>query len=1015
VVSVVFADLAGSTELAARLDPERFREVLAAFHGMVAEEVGWSGGVVEGFIGDAVLGVFGTPTSRDDDAIRGIRAALAVVERAGELARDLALPLPLQVRVGVNTGQVAVGTAADRNIVIGAEVNIGARLQQGASPGEVLVGVTTHELARGEVEFGPMRWVPAKGFERELPAWPVLRMLPSAPDRSQIPFVNRRRELALLTDTFQRMRERERAHLVTLLGEPGIGKSRVVEQFIESLPDDVKVLTGRSSAFEEEVTFWPIAQMLYREIGLERGAPEDDVLARLHDLVAEWVGPDEVERNARSLGFAMGLGEEGSADNRYHAAEIRLGVSAMLTGLASRTPVVLVFEDLQDADPLLLDLLEQLVKEARKVALMVICVARWDFLEDRPSWAGGIADAVTLWVERLAPPHATQLAIEAGGLDRDDAERVASHAGGNPLFIVEITGMLLRAERELSPTMIGTSGRLLPATVQAVIAARIDQLSPQARELVRRASVFPRGRFDLQELELVVEPRQQWLAEAEDEELLAPDEERPGVWRFRSDVLRDVAYETLAKRERQRLHLRVANRLAESSELEERYPRTIAFHYEQAARASLDLNPDDRHLAERALEALARAGDQARRRLESGAAADLYERALSLAGHEDTWGPREARIVSMLGETQYWRGEFELAEGSFRRALSIAGDADVVVAHAARFLGDVMLTIHGDDHLAGALLERALEAARRTEEPFVLARTLLMAAWVPYWRRDLEESEFLYREALEVARGTQPTDAWVESRALVGLSSIVSQTGDEREALALGLEALAIGQEAGQPFTSALAHQAAAASLRRLLRLDEALDHAEESVRTLRELGARWELAGALGDRGSIHRLAGRFEEAEVDLREAFVLCRDLRERALVTWIAAEFARTLVHRGDLTGAREVLEDPVARAADHEPGSAAALHLASAVVALASGDRDAALRASLAAAELEAGPKGNPVMHAAVVWWLDALFGTEEAGGAGAVEEARARLEAHGRLQALREPELVRDLLPPQAL
>ena len=1006
VVSVVFADLAGSTALAARLDPERFRDVLAAFHGMVADEIAWHGGVVEGVIGDAVLGVFGTPVARDDDAIRAIRAALAVSERVNELAGDLSLTVPIRVRVGVNTGQVAVGTAADRNIVIGAEVNIGARLQQAAVPGEVLVGPTTHELARGDVEFGEMRLVPAKGFEGELPAWPVLQLRPSSPDRSQIPMVNRRRELTLLSDTFQRARERSRAHLVTLLGEPGIGKTRVADEFVASLPEGVRVLHGRSSAFEEEVTFWPIAQMLYREIGEVRGADPDRVVEKLRDLAASWVDVEEVERTTRALAFALGIGEEGGDDDRYHAAEVRLGVLAMVSGLAREGPVVVVFDDLEEADPLLLDLIEQLVKEARKVPLLVLCVARWEFLEDRPSWAGGVADAVTLWVEPLAPGHATQLAIEAGGLEHDAAERVAAHAGGNPLFIVEITGMLLREERELPPTSVGPSGRILPPTVQAVVAARIDQLSPGARELVRRASVFPRGRFDLHELELIVEPRVAWLEEAEDEELLVRDEDRPGVWRFRSDVLRDVAYDSLAKRERQRLHLRVANRLLESADLEERYPRTIAFHLEQAARAALDLNPTDRTLATRAVDALAHAGDIARKRIETRAAADLYRRALALAGPEESWGTREARIVSLLGEALYWRGDFDKAEEALRRALSMAGDDDGIVAHASRYLADVMLTIRGDDHLAAALFERALEAARRLDEPQVLSRTLLMAGWVPYWRNELDEAEWLFREALAIARAREPHDAWAESRALVGLSSVVSQGGDEEEALALGLEALAIGDEAGQPFTSAAAHQTVAASLRRLLRLHDALAHADEAVRTLRELGARWELAAALGDRGAIHRLAGRLEDAEVDLREAFALCRDLNERALVTWTAAELARTLAQRGDVSAAAELLAEPVARAAEHEPGSASALLTAESLVALANGDRETALAKARAAAAAEEPPGGNAVMHAAALWWIARLFGPEEAGGAEAVAQARARLEAHGRRQSLLEPDLV---------
>ena len=231
VVTVVFVDLAGSTEIASRLDAERFRDVLAAFHSMVADEIVALGGRAEAFIGDAVLGVFGMPLVHADDALRGIRAALAVVRQAERLGPRLGLPLPIRVRVGVNTGQVAVGTATDRNLVIGAEVNVGARLQQAAAPGEILAGDTTHLLTGTAVEFGPMRLIAAKGFEEELPAWSVIE-LAARSLRTQVPMVNRLREMALLSDTFERVEQHERAHLVTLLGEPGIGKSRVVEEFL---------------------------------------------------------------------------------------------------------------------------------------------------------------------------------------------------------------------------------------------------------------------------------------------------------------------------------------------------------------------------------------------------------------------------------------------------------------------------------------------------------------------------------------------------------------------------------------------------------------------------------------------------------------------------------------------------------------------------------------------------------------------------------------------------------------
>ena len=1006
VVTVVFVDLASSTELAGLLDPERYRDVLAAFHGMVQEEISWLGGQTETFIGDAVLGVFGVPISHADDAARAIRSAIDIVGEAEGLGKRLGLPIPMQVRVGVNTGQVAVGGATDRNIVIGVEVNAGARLQQAAQPGQILVGDTTHQLAHSAVEFKERKMIAAKGFEDELAAWPVVK-LSSKSIRSTIRMINRRRELTLLQDTFERVKARERSHLVTLLGEPGIGKSRIVSEFLRRLPEDARVMSGRSSVFEEEVTFGPLAQMVYRQIDEERGAPPQQILAKLNDRVSEWVDPDEVERTVRRLGIVLGLSEE-DEEHRYRAAEVRAGVLSMLTGLAKDGPLVLVFEDLQESDPLLLDLLEQLVKEARRLPLMVICVARWEFLQDRPGWAGGVADAVTLWVEPLTHQHAIDLATEAGDLSRADAERVAQHSGGNPFFIVEITGMLLREERSVPPAGPAPTARLLPPTVQAVIAARIDGLSPAARELVRRASVFPRGQFDLDELAIIVDPAKVLLDEAAEEELLIADEDRPSFWRFRSDVLRDVAYESLAKRERQRLHLRVANRLGEPDRVE-RFPRTIAFHLEHAARAALDLNPWDRSVAERAITALEAAGDLDRRRMRSRAAGELYERALALGGPQDP-SARQAWLLSKLGETQYWLGEFDDAQRSLQRALEIGGDtSDQVTAHACRYLADITLTVRGDGAQAADLFDRSLVASRRLGDPYVLARTLLMAAWVPFWQNDLEPAQAMFREALDVALSNPRRDPWAEARAMVGLAAVVSPMGDEREALAIAREALAIGEDADQEFTVAIARQTIAGSLRRLMELEDALENADAAVATLRGLGARWELAGALGERGAIYRVAGRSEEAETDLREAFLLCLDLRERALITWTASELARTLALHGEVSAAREVLDNPVARSAETEPGSRTSLHVAEATIALASGRPADAARHLASAIAAESGPRGVPNALAAQRYLAGRLFGADAAGGPETLREAEEQLRRNGWLSSIAEAEALQRL------
>ena len=1004
-VTVIFVDLVGSTLLSSQIDPERYREVLNRYYRMVAEELESLRGRAYNFAGDAVVGVFGLQHTHDDDALRAVRAGLGLVDRVGRLGEEIGLPVPLRIRVGIHTGPVAIGSeASEQGLIYGATVNLAARLQQAADPGTVLVSETSYLLSLSQVQYGPMREVEAKGFEDEARAWPVAA-LQRGSGRRTIPLVNRKRELRLLQDAFDGARETRRGHLVTLFGEPGIGKSRVVDEFVAGLPDDAKVLMGRASPFEEDVTFGPLAQILLHEMGEAAHAPPEALRARLEEIVLECTPPNEAKQIVERLCIALGIAGEVRDEKRYRVAEIRSGLLALLRGFSGRGPVVLVLEDLQAAQAAMLELVEELVREADGIPLLVICAARYTLLDDRPGWGGGRGNSVNLYLETLSLDDSAQLARDAGeGLDEATAQRIARHAGGNPFFIIETTGMLLHEGKRLPADTGPLPPALLPPTVQAVIAARIDHLSPEGRDLIRKASVFARSTFTLAELGLIADPTGEALGRLEEEELLERDGD-PDVWRFSHGMVRDVAYESLPKRERQRLHLLVADGLSGNPQMAARRPRAIAFHLEQAALASLDLNPRDRTLAERAVDALARAGDIAREGPNMKAAEEDYHRALELAGPERTWGLREARILASLGEIRYWLGEFELAVPVLERALKL-GDGDLAVrAHASRFLGDIELSVLGDAKRAAELLDDALEAARGLGDPWTLARTLLVAAWAPYFRRDTEGARAMFQEALETARANPEGDRWSEARSLVGLSTLESDGGDEEGSLRLAAEALAIAETSGDRFSLAVAHEAVGGTMRHMMRLADAEEHMDRAVDAFRALGARWELASALTSRGIARRLAGRAQDAVEDLREAYRICRELKERSIITWTAAALARAYVSAGDPGAARRVLEETASVASEETAATEDWLDYADVEILLAEGERDAALERALSILRYERA-EGSSKDAAARVWWISQVFGVEAAGGEEEVERARELLERTQMLQPFREAELV---------
>ena len=898
MVTVLFADLVDSTGLAQRLDPERARELLGGFFDAATEELQALRGQPEKFIGDAVMAVFGLPQVHEDDAVRAVRAGLAIRERTRRLGRAAGMVEPLEVRVGVESGVAATGLGPSGQLLVtGPVVNRAARLQNAALPNEVLVGGTTHQLTTAAVSFGEPREVEAKGFQDGLAAHPV-EGLTARSTRRTIPVVGRAHELTILRDSFARAIETSRPLLFTLLGEPGIGKSRLSDEFLAGLDSGVIGLTGSSQSYTDSATFAPAAGIIRELAGLEDGASDDDP-KRLRALVERYCEPADVDRVAGRLGLALGIGEP-RRDESAFVQEVQSGFLSLIEAVSERAPVVLVFEDAHWMRPPMLDLIERLAARARHgpSKTMILTIARPSLLDDRPTWGTGATNHTMLRLEALSTQDAIELVRQSSGgrCDLPTAESIAARTGGNPFFIVEITGMLVRREEGVS----AGNGAELPPTVQALVAARIDHLPPGLRDLARRVSAYLYW-FDPREIEFVGSADEEALQALEDEEILVRTESGGAEprWRFRHETLRDVAYASLPKRERVRLHVSIADGLG-------RTPHVSwgADHLERAALASLDLDPDDRSIPDRAVGALAAAGDRARRRMENRSSLDYYERALAMAGLEETWGVREARILAGMGEARYWLGEYQPAIEALDRALEVdAGGGDPwTIAHALRFRGDIAMNFEGDIDRAEELLERSLAAAEELGEPYAISRTLLFAGWVPWARDDFEEAERLWKRALVLAEDNE--DLWARARALTCLSINRADQEDLAEATRLIEEAQEVAAETGDQFSTAVAlvqrgrlHQDAKENI-------EAVACFDRAIAIFTDLGARWELADATAERGITYRDLGRLDDAENDLQQAIRISQELGERQLASWTWRALARVAQKRGDRAEAEE---------------------------------------------------------------------------------------------------------------
>ena len=503
-VTVLFADLSGYTAIAERLDPESVKALLDRCLGRLGEEVARFGGRVDKFMGDAVMAIFGAPVAHEDDPERAVRAALGMQAAMSELNQRMRADYGAEfaLRVGVNTGEVLAGTVGDTYTVIGDAVNVASRLQTSASPGTVTVGGRTQRATRTTVQYVPLEPLSLKGKAEPVPAWQALSPLEEQTGgarrtRREAPLVGRDDEFSTLQMLFARMVRHASPHLVTVVGQAGVGKTRLVRELEHSLTTrdpPVPVRKGRCLPFGSSVVYWPLSEMLRAECEISEGDPAELAWSKLSTRLGPMMAGEgeEATRRLAPLARLLGIEISGAADviereDAQSARESIFGaVRAYLEAIAGSEPLVLVWEDIHWADEGMLDLIEYLSQWLRAPVLQV-CLARDELLERRASWGASRRTATSLFLDPLAPEDMRELIgrlMQDAGARHEVLEALADRAGGNPLFAEEMVQRL--AEEG------GTRAVELPDTVQGLLAARLDSLAPLERQLVAHAAVVGR-------------------------------------------------------------------------------------------------------------------------------------------------------------------------------------------------------------------------------------------------------------------------------------------------------------------------------------------------------------------------------------------------------------------------------------------------------------------------------------------------------------------------------------------
>jgi class 3 adenylate cyclase/tetratricopeptide (TPR) repeat protein len=963
-VTVVFCDVTGSTAMGERLDPESLRRVMSRYFDEMRAALERHGGTVEKFIGDAVMAVFGVPSIHEDDALRAVRAAGEMREALTTLNKELERDhgVSLTARIGVNTGEVVAGDL-DHSLVTGDAVNVAARLEQAAEPGTVLLGAETLRLVRDAVVAEPVEPLRAKGKSEPLDAFLLVEVMSGAAGvarRLDSPMVGRQRQLAQLRQAFDASVADRSCQLFTVLGAPGVGKSRLVEELLALIHAEATVLRGRCLPYGDGITFFPVGEVVKEAAGLE-----------------DFDAPEEIERKICAV---LGDAEQGAAcstlaqlfgaaDRDSVAEETFWAVRRFLESVAQTQPLAVVFDDIHWGEATFLDLIEHIADWSRDAPILVLCMARPDLLDVRSAWGGGKFNAATISLERLSDEDCDDLIANLLGraaLPDEARGRILEAAEGTPLFVEEMLAMLiddgllvLEDDRWIAT---GDVARVaVPPTIQALLAARLDRLSGDERAVIERAAVAGK-QFHVGAVRALLDEGSAvdvrgTLMSLVRRDLIGPDRSLlagDDAFRFRHLLIRDAAYEAAPKALRARLHERFADWLVEvGGDRVEEQEEIVAYHLEQAYRLHEELGPVNdaaREIGPRAAMHYAACGRRASDRSDENAAAALFRHAADLLpeGHVD-----RPRMLYEVGHA--FGGAFEAplafaASNEAVKAAAAAGQTSLEwMARIERSAAHMLMDPHGKptDEVREELAE-ALEVFEGLGDERGLATAWSALAdieWMPC-RFDTAREEA--ERAAEHAR--KAGERRLIARALIARTAAEFFGSTRPEEALASVEAMSaeISRE-GLFGHLALMQESFFTAMRG--DMDRARRLSDDGIAIGEQLGVGYYVAASAGFRGEIEILAGDPVAAERATRRAYEILQRLGDEGHRSTSAANLAVALCLLGRLDEAEMLADVALELAAEDDLASQVIGRIARARVRSARGLHDEAVALAREAVDL----------------------------------------------------------------